>query len=590
MENLKLTFPSPHPGTHLLVETRLEKFSYWLESLPSGNMPRYVSEIADAITNINRTELPIKTRMRLVQKIDIAYGKIHHFYRPLMKSGPYKGKLAPDSELKELYRLTRELSYAYKIAVYAYFDNAPLFGKHKKLANAINMSLHYLGLVLLEQYELYAPIPMHIWREIHQLYYTAERKGLSEIKNKNNIFQDCFDDVETTYLRIALIALANPYHLKRGYHWEIFIYLSQWANKAIISEDPEDFSQNNCFVLDLAGNDKPIWTKELSTNPKCIYRFILTKKLNKKISRHLDDIEATDKSPRDGFSQNIVAASATRLLKDMQVNWETKQERKTPRYDNINRMEVIWGLMNIHKVISAADPLLANSDEAQLEECHKLIEQNWDTLNSGDGGLCISQSTVRVKNIDVGHLVAIRNSTSADKINSWKLGVVCWLTGDKRMGTQVGIQYLKGDIQVAQLQARKGSEIDNRSQLALLLSGENIEGSQAPTILTTSGLYVEARPMLLSIGEELQYIHARKKVSSSGSLDRFFYQLADQHIKSAMIQKPRTKEPEEKDENTEEAEVINLSAMPMSHAEDFEVKVKKKKVITLDDMIVSKNK
>jgi len=116
MDNLELTFPSPHPGTHLLVETRGEAFSVWLEGLPSGNMPRYVIEVADAITNINRTEIPVTNRLELLKLMDIAYEKIHNFYRPLMKSGPHKGKHAPSVELKELYRLTREMSFGYKIA------------------------------------------------------------------------------------------------------------------------------------------------------------------------------------------------------------------------------------------------------------------------------------------------------------------------------------------------------------------------------------------------------------------------------------------------------------------------------------------
>jgi len=599
MDKLKLTFPSPHPGTHLLVETRIDEFSLWLEELPSGNMPRYVVEVADAISHINRTELSIAHRMSLIQLVDVAYEKIHDFYRPLMKTGPHKGKHAPQKELKQVYRLTREMSFAYKIAVYAYFDKKTFFGKNKNLANVINMALHYLGLVLLEHYELYSPIPMHIWLEIHQLYFYAEQRDLSELENSSIGLKNCFNVAETTYIRVCLIALSNPYHLKRGDHWEIFTYLSHWTEQVIISEDPDDFSRRNCFVIDLDDDDKPQSMKQLTDNTNPHFRFLLTKQLSIKLCHTIDEIQASNKSPKKCFSRNVVARKANQLLEEMLNSWETKQERQSARYPKVNKMEVIWGLTNIHLVVSASDPLQANKSESELEEIAQLVELHWTAVNSSDGGICIFQPDEKIRNVDVGLLVAIRETISNESATNWRLGIISWITGNKRNGTKIGIQYLKGEIQAVQLQARKGNKIDTRYQTALLLSGEKVQGLSTPTLLTTSGLYVESRPMLLRIGEEEQFIHARMKISSSGSIDRFFYQVADQHLredekptKSKSKQTEAAKKAEQTDETEEAEEVIDLSAMPTAHIEDFDAEAKKAKdqVVTLDDMIVSKNK
>ena len=594
MDNLKLTFPSPHPGTHLLVETRPEEFSYWLDELPSGNMARYVTEVANAIMNINRTELPIAQRMSLIQLVDVAYEQVHDYYRPLMKSGPHKGKHAPYEELSEVYRLTQEMAFAYKITVYENIGKRKLFGKNKSLANAINMALHYLGLVLLEHYELYAPIPMHTWREIHQLYFCAEQRNLSEISVPQPSLKNCFDIVETNYLRICLISLSNPYHLKRGDHWEVFTYLSYWTTQAIISEDPDDFSDKNCFVIDLDGDDKPVCMKGLEDNHNSKLRFLLTEQLTIKLCHHIDDTQAFNKSPDKCFSDNVIARKAIELLDDLLASWEMKQERKAPRYPKINKMEVIWGLTNIHKILTSTDPLQAKDSESfskeNLSEHNRLIEQHWNTVNSSEGGICISQSKEKIQYIDVGDLVSIRKSISDDTTSSyWTLGVICWITGDKRNGTQIGIQYIRGDIQGVQLQARKGNKIDTRFQSALLVSGVMVHGLNTPTLLTTTGLYIEARPMMLRIGEEEQFIHARMKVSSSGSVDRFFYQPDTQQapLKSSAHETEKS-DPKKLEEN----EVINLSAMPLAHVEDFDEETEKaaEQVVTLDDMIVSKNK
>jgi len=391
MDNLKLTFPSPHPGTHLLVETRVDEFSLWLEELPSGNMPRYVVEVADAISHINRTELPINHRISLIQLVDKAYEKIHNFYRPLMKAGPYKGKHASREELMEVYRLTREMSFAYKIAVYAYFDKTVIFGKNKNLANAINMALHYLGLVLLEHYELYSPIPMYIWLEIHQLYFCAEQKDLSEFENPTNALNNCFNVAETTYVRICLMALSNPYHLKSGDHWEVFTYLSHWTELAIISDDPDDFSRKNCFIIDLDDDDKPKYHKQLSDNNNPNLRFLLTKSLTNKLNHTIDEIQVSNKSPRKCFSRNVVARKANQLLEEMLASWESKQERQAPRYLKVNKLEVIWGLPDIHRVLTASDPLQVSMEQEELQQAGQLIEQHWTTVNSSEGGTCIYQ-------------------------------------------------------------------------------------------------------------------------------------------------------------------------------------------------------
>jgi hypothetical protein len=278
----------------------------------------------------------------------------------------------------------------------------------------------------------------------------------------------------------------------------------------------------------------------------------------------------------------------------MLASWESKQERQGPRYPKIDKMEIIWGLVNIHKVISASDPLQVSKSISELEQIAELVEHQWTTLNSSDGGACISQPNESIKKIDVGLLVGIRNSISDGRKSAWSLGIICWITGNERDGTQIGIQYLKGEIQAVKLQARQGNKIETRFQPALLLSGEEVRGMTTPTLLTLSGLYIESRPMLLKVGEEEQFIHARLKVNSSSTIDRFFYQLAHQHLSpendNTIVQESESES--EKEDDAEDTEFIDLSAMPLAHVEDFdhETKAASNSIVTLDDMIVSKNK
>ena len=191
-------------------------------------------------------------------------------------------------------------------------------------------------------------------------------------------------------------------------------------------------------------------------------------------------------------------------------------------------------------------------------------------------------------------LVALRQSIQESETvtsQKWKLGLICWITGSQREGTRVGIQFLAGDVQPVQLQARKGNILETRFQPALMLSGDTVDGLSTPTLLTSTGLHIEARALRMQIGEEIQSIHARKKVSSTLTVDRFFFQ-QDFHItdEGEMVgdAEQQAKEGEENEEH------IDLSATPGIYAEDFEkeyeeMKKKKGPEASLDDVILKKN-
>ena len=519
-----------------------------------------------------------------------------------MKSGPFKGKHPPDDELSELNHLTVEMSFGYKICVEQFAAKKSFFRKNKELSYAINLALHYLGLMLLESYELYSPIPMHIWSEIYQLYLLAEKKDMSEdVQEVNHVF-NVLQTSELTFLRNCMIAVSNPYHLKRGDHWEVFQYLQHWVSKAVLSEDPEDFSDKNCFVVDLNNDDKPSSKRSLkSSEIHDNLRFILTDTINLNIIHQIDEIASTGRSPAKAFSENIIAKTAVHLLKDLLASWEMKQERQGTRYPIISKMEVIWGLNSIHHVLSLMDPLQPGDIEErdqQLEQARQTtIESDWSTLNNSKGGICINQPKEKVRDLDVGHLVALRQSVQEDnRVTSqkWRLGVICWITGSQREGTRVGIQFLNGDVQPVQLQARKGNVLETRFQPALMLTGDTVDGISAPTLLTAPGLHIESRALRMQIGEEVQSIHARTKVSSTLTVDRFFFQ-QDFHItdEGEMVGDAEKTEAEKlKEEGVEE--VIDLSAAPGTYAEDFEkeyeaLKKKQGPDKTLDDVILKKN-
>jgi len=112
-------------------------------------------------------------------------------------------------------------------------------------------------MMLIEQYESYTPIPIYLWREINALFATAGKDELQNEKIITSAKCNCLETIEQNYIRNCLIALSDPYHLDKGEHWQVFYYLQNWIHLARISEDPDDFRNDECFIIDVTSENKP---------------------------------------------------------------------------------------------------------------------------------------------------------------------------------------------------------------------------------------------------------------------------------------------------------------------------------------------
>lgn len=535
MEALRLTYPTQQQGQHLLVETRPDALKRWLEALPYGDMKRTVPQVAQAIASLNRSDMSADKRAELVELFDHTYELISDYYRPRIVLRPRGQQFAGRAESDELQLLTREMSFAYKMLVIDIISKRSFWSKDKPLARAINLATHYLSLILLEHYETYSPVPVYIWRELNALYAYAAKAKLHQLEALPENYKHCLATVEDSYVRACLVALANPYQMDRGEHWEMNKFLAHWGALADISDNPDDFTKRSCFVIDLASENKPrygINALEDTEDPNI--RLLITHELTLKISQMIEQLEQERLLPNPGFYSGLSAPEALNLLQRMSSHWDFRVERYTPRYPIINQLDVVWGLPAIHQVLTWQDPLSPNTDPNARNADRELLTRmlgdknaplRWDAINASDGGICIGQHQHSVDNLRIGQLAALREYVDGRPSPRWQLGIVRWLRGDKRKGTSLGLQFIKGDIQAVMLKARKGNRIETSLQPALLVSGEEMHGLSSPTVVAQRGMYQDGRPLVLTIGVESLSVRARMRVEATPLIERFFYQV-----------------------------------------------------------------
>jgi len=526
MENIKLTIPSQQEGQHILVETDPTKLLEWLRALPLADMSKTLPEVTRAISSLNRTDISYKLRSELVTLFDEAYTLIHDYFRP------HTNKLAKKRQdhaqnLEKLQHLTREMAFAHKIIVNDSQNKRQLWGKNKHKARASNFAIYYLGIMLIEQYEIYAPIPIYIWREINSIYAHAGKSELNHFKIDTSKSY-CLPTVEQNYIRNCLLALADPYHLGQGEHWYLFHYLHHWVHLSRISENPDDFRTEECFIIDITSENKPNFvTSELDDPEDPKIRLLLTFDLLRQVRFDIETLEEKNTISKTSFHPSIKRATANHLWKHACKHWKERIERNSKRYPIVSKVDIVWGIEDISRILGQVSQnskkVLSNDEIISLTQIKSTSQLNWDATNVSSGGIGLCSRHFMLPHIDLGNIVLIREYMDSQPAPHWRLAICRWYTGDKHNGTMLGLEYINGKITPVRLILHQGSN-ERGGQMGLVVSANNSNSSDAPTIITAEGSYKSGRVYaMLGLGEPVE-IRPRLQIESTPCIDSFFYQ------------------------------------------------------------------
>lgn len=526
MDSIKLTIPSQQEGQHILVETDPAKLAEWLRSLPLADMSKTLPEITRAISSLNRTEISYKLRSELVSSFDTAYALIHDCFRPYVFKRANK-KTGHRHNLDKLHTLSREMAFAHKIIVNDSQNKRQLWGKNKHKTRASAFAIYYLGIMLVEQYEIYSPIPIYLWREINSLYAHAGKSELNfiEVDTRKSY---CLPTIEQNYIRNCLLALADPYHLDCGEHWHLFHYLYHWVHLARISENPDDFKNEECFIIDITSEKKPNFvTSELDDPEDPKIRLLLTYDLLRQIRFDMEILEEKNTLTEQSFHKSIKHSTAKHLWKHLSIHWKERIERNARRYPIISKIDVIWGLVDIIRVLGRVsqnrNKILSSAELLSLTRIEKLEHLSWNAIDVSSGGIGLSSRRFMIPHIELGNIALVREYLDGNPAPHWRLAICRWNTGDKNNGTTLGLEYIDGKYTPVRLVLHQGNN-ERGGQPALVISSNQSNSSDAPTIITNEGSYKNGRVYALLGLDEPVEIRPRLQMETTPCIDRFFYQ------------------------------------------------------------------
>ena len=515
---LKLTLPKQKQGEHLLVETRVEAIDKWLKSLPYGNMKITLPALKKSISGFNRTDVNLATRQNAMELFKNSYQLVAEFYRPQSYSIDKRQSKISRAEKRDFFLLSQEMAYGYKLLA---SELSRSKGPNEDLANILNLTLYYLSIVLMHHYDVYAPAPKNIWREIHNILGYSLNFDLIEMELPESQPTGCLLTIENTYLRIALLSLVNPYHLNQGQHWPIWRYLSSWVDSSELNEELGDFTSDYTFVVDLKTDNHPVLKTFVSKDDETDILLLMTNRLIFEVESQLEALESDGTPPLPGFGPEINATSAKRLLRAMRYHWQHFKKRISPRLDATHNVQLINGIPDIYSELLKADPL---AEHINIDE-NEQFSSKWRAVNVSSTGLCLNTGG-KASGSRIGQLIAVcEDAPAMDRSHkeqkSWKLGITRWLKRSRREGVTIGIEIIAGEVQPVMI---KILGEDQRQELGFLVSGEEVEGQTTPTLIYAHGAIPSNQVVVMMIGEAQLAIKPNIKIVETLTFERVFYQ------------------------------------------------------------------
>ena len=569
-EPIKLRIPRQDLSGFGLFGLSADDARQWTESLPLANSAQVAQQLRGAISDLNRVEIRPDIRFEILEALRPT---LHTALSTLAKYYLNQPIVLPDEPRKAaklaqtLYEL---LTTAYTIVGIQTIQRRQSISSAnpaKLVCMALHRAITSASMKLLVSYQLYQPVEINAWTELHQLYLLAERQKLSSQLVVDEIAGD--GSITDTYLRALMMGSCKPNQLRQRDLAGVFMGLREWVQyiQLLPAADNEGL-----FLVDFASDHPPIYRSLYSEMPGPSCRVINTDEL----VSHLQTLRQDTGDQSIVFNKDTVVSP--NVLDHVITSWGVMSKRNFARAPAQEKLWVSVGLSNTHYYVSGGvnfetllspdylsileegtsqNPFLADdtikekelwestfdpaaaSEVTALEEIEFNIREGNLEANEAErerhpvfpvrmsnvspGGYCLEWSAAIPSHIKTGDVIAVREVDNS----AWSIAVIRWVSQLKDQTTLIGVELLspRATPYGARVQHKTGEDGD--IMRALLLPEIKLVG-QPNTLITPRVGFKERQKVTLLRGGDESYIQLFKKVSSTAAYNQFEFRYIQQ--------------------------------------------------------------
>lgn len=514
MSLLQLTIPA-QDGDRTSIRIRPREVKDWLENLPFLDLQRTARLVREQLRLMNRQPMPASQRLGILGEFLAAYQRLEE-------------ALTNDQPLaSQLRHLCQDIAFGYKIVIHDLVNRPSGFMEGRNLPMALLGAVHVLGLQLLDCYTAYRRAPRALWSECLELYRYAWQQGRETFRGELPGYGE--QQIDASFRLIALLHLADPYHLPGGMAEAMSGYFRERVDLcAVHSEPPEN---KNCFAL------RERFQESDDNRPLKLYLEIDA--LLERMQTDTLKLQQAQQAPAIGLRREIPAAALLCSLGQIVEQWRHHPTRHTDREQTHARIELVCGLDAVYCMVNQGrcfDPAkyLAAGHEQHIDlgvhpaddgSVQKAPEPFICTsINRSNGGLALRYCGVQMPHPRVGQLMALRRP-GPQAHAGWVVAVCRWLIeAESDKGFELGLQYLTREPHAVVIRTQDSSGVSGPFQPAIAAVQKRGE-QRVHTLITRSGENLRAgvRINVYEQGRQQQAVCGEKLESGPG-FERLLYQ------------------------------------------------------------------
>jgi hypothetical protein len=580
---IKLKIPRQDLQTFDLFHLDNHAARAWAQSLPVTNTGAVVAQLRHALQDLNRVALPAETRYAILEvlrpNLEVALTNLSRRFlnQPLVMPEEPKQRAEQADSLCSL------ACTAYTIVATETLQNRDAvreMNPARLVCESILRALEFSGRRILQTFQLYRPVDLYGWLELHQLYALAESQQLQKLP------VEAGRTIAAAYLQALMLGCCKPNQLRQGDQAAIYRGLRDWA-KFIEILPPEGGA--GMFLVDLDSDQPPLYSSLYAEQPQTRCRYLDTGAL----VDHLKQLQAED--DRQGkrgiiFDHNLTLPS--NILEHLVATFSEASMRNFQRTRTDKPLWVGVGLSCTHYLVAGerrfekllfgddyvptaaqrveTNPFLteeprgdrwarANPEEDFLGDSHqerteeavqlahevevhaatrKVLDDADDvytmpavsfsvhqvrTVNASPGGYCLQWADDLPGDIRAGDIVSVREDQEGD----WAIAVIRWVSQLEKDQTLVGLELLSPRAMPygALIHQKKGETSDPIR--VLLLPEIKLVGQPHTLITPRAGFREHQKITLLRDGEEL-LVQLQRQVTATGNFIQFDFRYIKQ--------------------------------------------------------------
>jgi len=313
----------------------------WLEAVPLANVAEAQRQLLLAIWGLNRAAAPATARLAALEAVREAV----HFVQ-LEQAKRFTHRPAPLTRPEaDAFTNTVELWEEMRLGYLRCLEpEDPALRAQRALL--CQRALACAGLRMFHHYRAYRQVPPGDWRQLHLVYWRAERLGAADALVKDYLNRDVHaSSPRIAYLRAILMGMCSPHELTPRQLTFVAFLLERWAEKVEVSAGPVPEGGAPPLSVDLAGERCAVRGPAVGTE----LRYLDARRLAKSIRNRVALLRKGESPARLALGEDCVQPSCEQLLAFLDRQWcQARQMRGAERERVAAQARVCAGLPVIH--------------------------------------------------------------------------------------------------------------------------------------------------------------------------------------------------------------------------------------------------